>query len=232
MPAHYFDAIRAALESRGLNSLCRRQSSAHRLHSHLLKIFRSRILLIRCRDLARPAFAGHRASWPCGRYSRVVTTDLDSRKHGIGASQLAVRPEEIHEFNRCLAGLYADMRPSGEIQRLLFGLILHANWNMRIARIEEAKILLETGPAAPTLKALSQFYSKSERAFYKAVSELRAIQTELAYRATLADEQDAPLPDIPPLVRTALVHKQVRAITRGKTVLQTWRNIRRNQSSG
>jgi hypothetical protein len=159
-------------------------------------------------------------------------TDLDSRKHGIGASELAVRPEEIHEFNRCLAGLYADMRPSGEIQRLLFGQILHACWNLRIARKAEAEILIESGPASPSLKAISQFYSKSERAFYKAVSELRSIQTELAYRATLASAEDAPIPDIPPLVRTAHVHKQVRAVTGAKTLLQTLRQVRLNQSSG
>lgn len=159
-------------------------------------------------------------------------TDLDPRKHGIDESQLAIRPHETHEFNRFLAGLFLDMRPSGEIQRLLFGQILHASWNIRIARIEEARILLESGPAAPALKAVSQFLLKSERAFFKAVSELRDIQTELAYRATLAGTQDAPLPDIPPLVRTALVHKQVRGTTGKKTLLETWKSIRLNQSSG
>jgi hypothetical protein len=159
-------------------------------------------------------------------------TDLDPRKHGISASQLAIRPEEILEFNRFLHGLYDDMRPSGELQRLLFGQILHACWNMRLARQAEAEILLESGPAAPSLRAISQFYSKSERAFYKAVSELRSMQTELAYRATLAGDQDTPLPDIPPLVRTAQVHKQVRSVTGAKTLLQTWRHIQLNQSSG
>jgi hypothetical protein len=159
-------------------------------------------------------------------------TDLDPRKHGIDASQLAIHPHEILEFNRFLSGLYDDMRPSGEIQRLLFGQILYASWNMRLARIEEAKILLELGAAAAALKAISQFYSKSERAFYKAVSELRNIQTELAYRATLANSQDVPLPDIPPLVRTAQVHKQVRSTTGNRTLLQTWNRIRLNHSSG
>ncbi|HEY3743918.1 MAG TPA: hypothetical protein VGL53_28940 [Bryobacteraceae bacterium] len=159
-------------------------------------------------------------------------TDLDPRKHGIDESQLAIRPHEIHEFNRFLAGLFLDMRPSGEIQRLLFGQILHASWNIRIARIEEAKILLASGPAAPALRAVSQFLQRSERAFFKAVAELRNMQTELAYRATLAATQDAPLPDIPPLVSTALVHKQVRSTTGKRTLIETWNQIRLNQSTG
>jgi hypothetical protein len=160
-------------------------------------------------------------------------TDLDPRKHGIDESQLAIRPEEIHQFNRSLAGLYDDMRPSGEIQRILFGQILHANWNMRIARQSQARLLLDAGPTAIGLKAVSHFYSNSERAFYRALSELRNIQTELAYRATLAGSQDQAIPDLPPLVRTAQVNKQVRAIVgKDRTLLETWNRIRLNQSSG
>lgn len=159
-------------------------------------------------------------------------TDLDPRKHGIDASQLAIRADEINEFNRFLTGLFDDMRPAGEIQRLLFGQILHAAWNMRIARRAEAKILLADGPAAPGLKPVSQFYTRAEREFHKASNALCDIQTELAYRATLAGEQNVPLPDIPPLVRTAQVHKLVRSTTNDKTLLQTWRRIQLNQSSG
>ena len=44
---------------------------------------------------------------------------LNSRKHGIDAAQLAIHPEEVFEFNQLLEGLYADMRPNGETQRLL-----------------------------------------------------------------------------------------------------------------
>ena len=169
---------------------------------------------------------------PC-HYSEVAMTDLDSRKHGISASQLAIHPDEIFEFNQFLAGLFEDMRPSGEIQRLLFGQILHASWNMRLARKAEAKLLLESGPADQGLKAISQFYLRCDRAFYRAVAELRNMQTELAYRLTLASDQRTGLPDIPPLVRTALVHKQVRAATPGRAgVPRIANSIRLNQLSG
>jgi len=159
-------------------------------------------------------------------------TDLDPRKHGIDPTQLAIRANEISEFNRFLNGLFDDMRPSGEIQRILFGQILHANWNMRIVRREEAIIILESGAAAPALKIISQSYTRYERSFYKAVGELRNIQTELAYRATLAGEQCVPIPDIPPLVRTAHVHKLVRSTIGRKTLSESLGGIRRNQSSG
>jgi hypothetical protein len=92
--------------------------------------------------------------------------------------------------------------------------------------------LTRIGPGGSSLKAISQLYSRSERALFKALSELRNIQTELAYRTTLSNAQDAPLPDLPPLVRTALVHKQARATTADRTILQTWNRIRLNQSSG
>ena len=158
-------------------------------------------------------------------------TNLDLSKHGIDASQLAIRADEIDEFNRFLSGLFEDLRPTGEIQRSLFGQILHACWNMRIARREEAKILLADGPAASSLKPILQFYVKSEREYHKALTALSELQTELAYRATLSSEQATPLPDIPPLVRTAHVHRLVRTtLGPNKTVLHT-RN-RMNRSGG
>lgn len=137
-------------------------------------------------------------------------TDLDLSKHGIDASQLAIRADEIHEFNRFLSGLFSDMRPSGETQRLLFGQILHASWNMRIARREEATVILQYGVASNSLKLISLFYVRTERELHKSMAALRELQTELAYRATLAGDEAGPLPGIPPLVRSAHVHKLVR----------------------
>ena len=139
-----------------------------------------------------------------------LNLNLDSRKHGIDAAQLAIHPAEVHEFNQLLDGLYTDMRPTGEIQRLLFGQILHSGWNMRIARKHEAQALLKFGPASTSVQSTMRFYRDNERTFYRALTELRNLQTELAYRATLAEQEDATLPDVPPLVRTAQVHKQVR----------------------
>lgn len=139
--------------------------------------------------------------------------NLNSRKHGIDAAQLAIHPEEIFEFNLFLDGLYDDMRPSGETQRLLFGQILHAAWNMRIARKHEAEELLASGPLNPKVQALSKFYTLNERAFHRAINELRSLQTEFAYRATLAEADGTALPNVPPLVRTAEVHRRVRQNT-------------------
>ena len=137
---------------------------------------------------------------------------LSSRKHGIDAAQLAIHPDEVPEFNQLLEGLYEDMRPRGELQRLLFGQILHAFWNMRIARKHEATALLAGKPLHKEVQAISKFLTTHQRAFHRAVAELRSVQTELSYRATLAEAEDTDLPDVPPLVRTADVHRQVRRI--------------------
>ena len=158
----------------------------------------------------------HRKPIPLHSYSGIAMTALllDSRKHGIDAAQLAIHPEETHEFNQLLEGLYADMRPNGEAQRILFGQILHAVWNLRIGRKYEARHLLEHGPVGKQLADIMRFCRTYERTYYRAVDELRTLQTEFAYRVTLARcENSATLPDVPPLVRTALVHKLVRAGT-------------------
>ena len=145
---------------------------------------------------------------------------LNPRKHGIDAAQLAIHPEEVLEFNQLLEGLHLDMRPNGETQRLLFGQILHATWNMRIARKHEAQALLVSGPASKNVQAITKFYLIYERTFHRAIAELRSLQTEFAYRATLADEEDSSLPDVPPLVRTSEVHKQVRRVAAPATALR------------
>lgn len=145
---------------------------------------------------------------------------LNSRKHGIDSAQLAIHPEEVFEFNQLLEGLYADMRPNGETQRLLFGQILHAFWNMRIARKHEAQALLASGPLNKNVQALSKFYATNERTFHRATSELRNLQTEFAYRATLAQAEQSGLPDVPPLVRTSEVHKQVRRMAGAQLLLK------------
>jgi hypothetical protein len=137
---------------------------------------------------------------------------LNSRKHGIDAAQLAIHPEEIDEFNELLEGLSTDLRPNGEVQRLLFGQILHASWNMRIARKHEAQALLTVGPMSKSLLQLTKFYLNSERTFYRAMQELRGLQTEFAYRVTLAQVEHTGLPDVPPLVHTSKVHRQVHLI--------------------
>ena len=116
----------------------------------------------------------------------------------------------VLQESQLLEGLYVDMRPNGETQRLLFGQILHSVWNMRIARKHQAQVLLASGPLHKDIQTLAKFYNNCERAFHRAVSELRSLQTEFAYRATLADTERSEMPDVPPLVRTAEVHRQVR----------------------
>ena len=151
--------------------------------------------------------------------------NLNPRKHGIDAAQLAIHPEEVLEFNEILEGLFDDLRPNGELQRLLFGQVLHAHWNMRIARKKQAQLLLATGPMSKDIQALSKFFTAAERSFHKALAELRAMQTEFAYRVTLAQAQDRPLPNVPPLVRTSEVHKQVRRVIGSPAPASKWSTL-------
>ena len=79
---------------------------------------------------------------------------------------------------------------------------------MRIAGEHEAQALLAGGPMNKDVQALSKFFVHQPTF----LSPRRNLQRELAYRATLADTKGSDLPDVPPLVRTAEVHRKVRLV--------------------
>jgi len=129
---------------------------------------------------------------------------LDPRKHGIGPTELAVRPEEIDEFNQFLEGMFNDYRPAGEAQRLMFGQILHASWNMRIARQLEAQALICcTSVEFKDLQSILRFLRQNERTFVRATKDLRNLQIEVARRETLAVPLDTSI-----LVSTRRITRQ------------------------
>jgi hypothetical protein len=107
----------------------------------------------------------------------------NARKHGLTARELVVAPEERGDFESLRESLLAELAPLGVLEVLTFNQLLHAAWNLRRCRRLEADLAVN-GPdplidesAARSVDRLSLYAARAERAYYRAIRELRALQT-------------------------------------------------------
>jgi hypothetical protein len=122
--------------------------------------------------------------------SRVAQNAL---KHGLTAKHLVIRIDEAEEFAELRDGLQAELAPQGAIETITFNEILHAAWNLHRFRRIEAEVSLGTQDdltdpqAAALLDRLSRYQARAQRAYYRAVQELRTLQTNRALRVEKLD---------------------------------------------
>jgi hypothetical protein len=136
-------------------------------------------------------------------------------RHGLTSKDLVVfegQREEFESFRQCLLD---ELDPQGPLEVLTFNQILHSAWNLqRIRRLEVDLASNGLDPllddsAAPAVDRLSRYAARSERAYYRAVAELRALQTDRALRAKLeGDEAD----QLPAVASIAEFRKQTHAV--------------------
>jgi hypothetical protein len=124
-------------------------------------------------------------------------------RHGLTAKHLVIRPDDQAEFDQFQADLAAELDPQGAIEALTFHELLHAAWNLQRFRRIEAE--LSTGDAsdfsapenAAALDRLTRYQTRTQRAYYKALAELRTLQTNRALRVQkLEDPADPEVPVI------------------------------------
>jgi hypothetical protein len=124
-------------------------------------------------------------------------------RHGLTAKHLVIRPDDQAEFDQFQADLAAELDPQGTVEALTFHELLHAAWNLQRFRRIEAE--LSTGdasdffeaPNAAALDRLSRYQTRTQRAYYKALAELRKLQTNRALRSQkLEDPADREVPVI------------------------------------
>ena len=124
-------------------------------------------------------------------------------RHGLTAKHLVIRPDDQAEFDQFQADLAAELDPQGAVEALTFHELLHAAWNLQRFRRIEAE--LSTGdaadffeaPNAAALDRLSRYQARTQRAYYKALAELRTLQTNRALRVQkLEDPADPEVPVI------------------------------------
>jgi hypothetical protein len=124
-------------------------------------------------------------------------------RHGLTARGLVILDDEHEEFAVLKASLSAELDPQGALETLTFQELLHAAWNLQRFRRIEAEV--STGEASDfsdpqitvVLDRLSRYQARAQRAFYKAQSELRVLQTNRALRSLrLSAEEEAQVPAI------------------------------------
>lgn len=144
--------------------------------------------------------------------------------HGICSREFVILPGEQEHFDELMAALEADLAPAGAFEQELFRQAAHAAWTLRRIRLAEVDLLvcqddfsfdpLLVDANEAKLKRLDIYARRADRAFQRAVHELRATQTERQYRTAVESipRNDAPQSTIrrdSPLVAWLSIHPQV-----------------------
>ena len=114
--------------------------------------------------------------------------------HGLTANEFFVLKEQEPLFEKYSSGLLADIRPEGALEMDVFIQLVHAGWTLhrcRLAEIEsynnsdiDGETLL-TWENEADLERIENYTRRSERAYHRALKELRALQTERAFRRSI-----------------------------------------------
>ncbi len=124
-------------------------------------------------------------------------------RHGLTAARVVVREDEREEFTALHDALIAELKPEGAVEIITFEELLHAAWNLHRFRRIEAETSLGTiddftdPQTTSVLDRLSRYQARAQRAYYRALAELRTLQTNRALRtAKLDEETEAEVPAI------------------------------------
>ncbi len=96
------------------------------------------------------------------------------RAQGSGDSVIAESDRQEHEDLR--AGLFAELCPCGQLEIHVFDQIIHAAWILRLIPRLEARIL-QNEPNPGPLDGLGRYRQGVERSYYRALKELRTLQS-------------------------------------------------------
>jgi hypothetical protein len=123
-------------------------------------------------------------------------------KHGLTSKQLVIAPGEEEEFAELHDSLLDQLAPEGAIEMNLFNMLAHAAWNLQRFRALEAQLMtnglqsLLDEPTAWALDRLQSYASSNQRAYFKALVELRTVQNNRLLRCALVGHGDDPVPEL------------------------------------
>jgi hypothetical protein len=119
----------------------------------------------------------------------------NARTHGLTAREVVIHPGEQPDFDQLLEDLTEELAPEGTLETLTFNNLVHAAWNQRRCRLLEAE-LADRGldplvdPAAEAESSrIGRYAARAERSYYRALRELRTLQTNRALRNELLDDE-------------------------------------------
>ena len=116
----------------------------------------------------------------------------NARQHGLSSATLFIPEERNDEFKALYSEYYDELRPIGVIQTDYFEQLIHARWNLHIARELHARALYNLDE--PKIATAARYLAQFERSFAKAHRALKEEQTDLALRALPQNEPIAALP--------------------------------------
>ena len=114
-------------------------------------------------------------------------------RHGLTAKHLVIREDEREEFTAFQAELSAELDPQGPIETITFDELLHAAWNLRRFRRLEAESSLGSiddftdAQTTAVLDRLSRYQARSQRAYYRALRQVKLDEEEAAAVPAIAD---------------------------------------------
>jgi len=122
----------------------------------------------------------------------------NARTHGLTSADFPVRPGEEQELDDFVAGLTAELKPEGEQEKILFRQLAHDAWIVRCCQRSIATLYRDsqTDPMLdeqnePKFRRIENYLRRAERSYYRALNELRALQTERAVAGAAAVRQSA-----------------------------------------
>lgn len=109
----------------------------------------------------------------------------NARKHGFTAQTLHVAPADKDAFDTLFSGLLDDVHPEGALENELFRRLAAHAWNLRRIEDFESQVLSITDPISDDsslakLERIARYRRDVERGFYRALAELRKLQTQRA----------------------------------------------------
>jgi hypothetical protein len=127
-----------------------------------------------------------------------AASSRNALKHGLTSQDLVIRPGHQEEFDDLVASLNGDFHPETPAETVLFQQIVAAVWRLLRCDRVEAELALRTSepdplldPALqPTLRTLAMVRGQALKQQRAATTELRAMQSERIYRASIYPQEE------------------------------------------
>jgi len=130
-----------------------------------------------------------------------ATVSQNANRHNL-TGRLKISDEEKEAFAEFEQGHRAQINPSGALELYLFEMLIAAGWNLQRIEALQAHSLAQAD--FPQLDRLSRYRNQHERAFYRALKELKALQTAREIHERLANPNK---PNVLPLADFAQMQR-------------------------
>ncbi len=126
----------------------------------------------------------------------------NATRHGFNSKEFIVAEDQQEEFASLSKSLRKQVSPLGALEQEVFTQLLHAAWNLRRIRRLEAELAggdidpLADASLDGQLDRLARYHARFERTFYRAMKELRTLQTNSVIRPSLPDAVSKTLPGL------------------------------------